>query len=107
MVSAPGTPHKAYHVGSRVWVPASSGGTVGSGQGAKGQEKFGGNWVTAWAKGHVTKLLEKDGDLELEVQVEEEDGRMVSKLDPESCPLQNERDDDVEDLTASDFLHEP
>ena len=42
----------------------------------------------------------------LAVQIQKEDGSTVA-LSSADCPLQNERDDTVDDLVKSDFLHEP
>ena len=42
----------------------------------------------------------------LAVQIQKEDGSTVA-LSSAECPLQNERDDTVDDLVKSDFLHEP
>lgn len=39
-------------------------------------------------------------------QVQTEEGTTIT-LPPLDCPLQNERDDTVDDLVKSDFLHEP
>jgi hypothetical protein len=64
--------------------------------------------VSGWVKGSVTRVREegRKGD-EVLLDIQTEEGRVLSGLSPDSCPLQNERDDAVEDLTASDFLHEP
>ena len=43
------------------------------------------------------------GEVVLEVQTDL--GTQI--LRPSECPLQNERDDTVDDLVKSDFLHEP
>ena len=40
------------------------------------------------------------------MQITTEDGA-TPMLPPAECPLQNERDDTVDDLVKSDFLHEP
>lgn len=44
--------------------------------------------------------------LPVNVQVQTEEGIIIT-LPPLDCPLQNERDDVVDDLVKSDFLHEP
>ena len=49
-------------------------------------------------------IAQRDGDLALTVRTE--DGAMLDALASECC-LQNERDDTVDDLVRSDFLHEP
>ncbi|KAK9796643.1 hypothetical protein WJX73_007169 [Symbiochloris irregularis] len=83
----------AYHPGCPVWVPEKA-------QGPDGNLK-----AARWLKGKVVSLVRgPDGTGLLEVQTEE--GTTVT-LAPLECPLQNERDDTVDDLVKSDFLHEP
>ena len=64
-----------------------------------------GNKKTAgWVKGRVVaERKDAAGNLELEVRTDA--GKQLLK--PAECPLQNERDDTVDDLVKSDFLHEP
>ena len=85
---------QAYHTGSQVWVPE------------KGLEQgLGKQKVVRWVKGRVTGTgKDAAGDTVLTVQTEE---GAVRELQPSECPLQNERDDTVDDLVKSDFLHEP
>lgn len=84
---------QAYHEGSPVWVPErSEGGLV--------KQKVG-----RWVKGVVLRTgTAPDGSFKVLVQTEEGHQREFS---PNELPLQNERDDTVDDLVKSDFLHEP
>ena len=58
-----------------------------------------------WVKGQVVELgAGPNGSPLIEVQTEEGARLSVAALE---CPPQNERDDTVDDLVKSDFLHEP
>lgn len=85
----------AHHVGSLVWVPEKGvDGTL-----------FRSKKVARWVRGRVAALRPgADGQLALEVATEE---GVTHVLPPGEAPLQNERDDTVDDLVKSDFLHEP
>ena len=85
----------AHHVGSLVWVPEKGvDGTL-----------FRSKKVARWVRGRVAALRPAaDGQPQLEVVTEEGAAHM---LPPGEAPLQNERDDTVDDLVKSDFLHEP
>ena len=84
---------QAYHEGSPVWVP------LGLESGPSKQK------VGRWVKGVVIKAVTlPDGTFGVTVQTE--DGH-IQQLSAEDLPLQNERDDTVDDLVKSDFLHEP
>ena len=84
---------QAYHAGSPVWVPE------GLEQGP-GKQKVG-----RWVKGTVLKAgTAANGAFSVTIQTEE--GSIREHL-TEDLPLQNERDDTVDDLVKSDFLHEP
>ena len=85
----------AHHVGSLVWVPEKGvDGTL-----------FRSKKVARWVRGRVAALRPgADGQPALEVATEE---GAVHVLPPGEAPLQNERDDTVDDLVKSDFLHEP
>ena len=84
----------AYHVGAQVWVPVKS---PADALGRKGAAR--------WVKGRVTAVsTEKNGTSLVEVQTDENHNLTLKAAD---CPLQNERDDTVDDLVKSDFLHEP
>ena len=55
----------------------------------------------------ITKREDDGNDGEsLLLQVKTEDGTLLESLSSDCC-LQNERDDTVDDLVRSDFLHEP
>lgn len=84
----------AYHAGAQVWVPV------------KGPpDALGRKGAARWVKGRVTVVsTEKNGTSLVEVLTEE---NQVLTLKAADCPLQNERDDTVDDLVKSDFLHEP
>lgn len=61
--------------------------------------------VARWVRGRVAGLRAgADGQALLEVVTEE---GAKHTLAPAEAPLQNERDDTVDDLVKSDFLHEP
>ena len=61
--------------------------------------------VARWVRGRVAGLRAgADGQALLEVVTEE---GAKHALAPAEAPLQNERDDTVDDLVKSDFLHEP
>lgn len=84
---------QAYHEGSPVWVPEGL-------ESGLAKQKVG-----KWLKGAVVKAYNlPNGRLRILVQTENGDRR---ELSPEELPLQNERDDTVDDLVKSDFLHEP
>jgi len=85
----------AHHVGSLVWVPEKGvDGTL-----------FRSKKVARWVRGRVAALRPgADGQPGLEVVTEE---GATHVLAPADAPLQNERDDTVDDLVKSDFLHEP
>ena len=84
-----------YHVGAHVWVPLRP---AAEGLGAKRK-------ATVWAKGTV-KGVSKDASGTSVLELATEDGQRHC-LAAAECPLQNERDDTVDDLVKSDFLHEP
>lgn len=82
----------AHQVGSEVWVPNSlqPGGKGGSG----------------WARGRVTQLLTAvSGEAIGLMRVSMEEG-WESKVQASDCYLVNERDDTLDDLVKSDYLHE-
>ena len=83
---------QAHHVGSLVWVPERNA------LDAQGHKKAAG-----WIKGRVVAEKKKAGETLLDVQTD----AGILTLPPAECPLQNERDDTVDDLVKSDFLHEP
>ena len=84
----------AYHVGAQVWVPVRA---PADALGRKGAAR--------WVKGRVTAVsTERNGISLVEVQTEENHNLTLKAAE---CPLQNERDDTVDDLVKSDFLHEP
>ncbi|KAK9837064.1 hypothetical protein WJX84_005883 [Apatococcus fuscideae] len=86
---------QAHHVGASVWVPERL-----SGEGPNTKRK-----AARWVKGQVIFVGQnKANELVLEVQTEEVG---TAQYYPAECPLQNERDDTVDDLVKSDFLHEP
>ena len=85
---------QAYHIGSLVWVPERS-----------PEQGLGKQKVLRWVKGQVAAVGRNSaGETVLSVQTEE---GLVREHRPEDLPLQNERDDTVDDLVKSDFLHEP
>ncbi|KDD74293.1 myosin head (motor domain) protein, partial [Helicosporidium sp. ATCC 50920] len=88
---------QAYHVGSNVWIPVLE---VGHGTTVDGSKRK----TTQWHRGVVESLSRQNGQLVLEVACE--DGARRATPESSAC-MQNERDDTVDDLTRSDFLHEP
>ena len=62
--------------------------------------------ITGWMQGTVKKVLKKISADESLLLVTTEDGGEI-EISSSECPLQNERDDTVDDLVRSDFLHEP
>ena len=85
--------HQAHHIGSLVWAPERTG------TDAQGNKRAAG-----WVKGRViAERKDAAGEVVLEVQTD----LGTQTLRPPECPLQNERDDTVDDLVKSDFLHEP
>ncbi|KAI3425379.1 hypothetical protein D9Q98_009143 [Chlorella vulgaris] len=89
-----------YHPGSQVWVPVVE--TV-SGATADGTNK---RQVTHWRRA-VVQGVHKQPSGEPLLDVVTEDEQEMAGLPAGSCCLQNERDDTVDDLVKSDFLHEP
>jgi myosin-5 len=88
-----GAPTQAHHVGSLVWAPEQN---VTDAQGRKK--------AAGWVKGRVVaERKSTSGQAILDVQTDSG----IFTLTPAECPLQNERDDTVDDLVKSDFLHEP
>lgn len=85
---------QAYQIGSQVWVPE------------KGLDQaLGKQRVLRWVKGVVESSAKDAGDKTV-LTVRTEEGA-VREHKPDELPLQNERDDTVDDLVKSDFLHEP
>ena len=84
----------AYHVGAQVWVPVKG-----------AQDLTGKRGAGRWVKGRVISIsTDRNGINIIEVQTEEMQELALKASD---CPLQNDRDDTVDDLVKSDFLHEP
>ena len=92
-ITVQGSSSQAYHEGSPVWVPEAS------------ESGFKKQKVGRWVKGVVLRGgVDPDGMFRVTVQTEE---GSVGQYCPDDLPLQNERDDTVDDLVKSDFLHEP
>lgn len=84
----------AYHAGAQVWVPLKG-----------AQDLTGKRGAGRWVKGRVVSIsMDRNGINIIEVQTEEMQELALKASD---CPLQNDRDDTVDDLVKSDFLHEP
>ena len=86
---------EVHHVGSAIWVPEKG---VADAAGIKQK-------AARWVKGRVV-AVGKNAAKETVLTVQTEEGA-THELKPADCPLQNERDDTVDDLVKSDFLHEP
>eukprot|EP00208_Stichococcus_sp_RCC1054_P002079 CAMPEP_0206143610 /NCGR_PEP_ID=MMETSP1473-20131121/21153_1 /ASSEMBLY_ACC=CAM_ASM_001109 /TAXON_ID=1461547 /ORGANISM="Stichococcus sp, Strain RCC1054" /LENGTH=1690 /DNA_ID=CAMNT_0053539093 /DNA_START=726 /DNA_END=5798 /DNA_ORIENTATION=+ len=90
--AADGPELRAHEVGSEVWLPEAlqPGGRGGSG----------------WARGRVAALLPGQyGETGGVVRVDAEDG-WSADVPARNCHLVNERDDTLDDLVKSDYLHE-
>lgn len=86
---------QAYHIGSQVWIPERS-----QQLGPDGKPR-----PARWVKGTVVAVqTDPAGTAVVEVETEEGAKHTMPAVE---CPLQNERDDTVDDLVRSDFLHEP
>eukprot|EP00884_Botryococcus_braunii_P001103 jgi/Botrbrau1/10994/Bobra.0234s0017.1 len=85
----------AYHPGTLVWV-----GEKAVTEGPAHLKK-----AARWVKGRV-ESVSKNGPDEVILVVKTEEGG-TRQLTAAECPLQNPRDDTVDDLVKSDFLHEP
>jgi hypothetical protein len=85
----------AYHPGTLVWV-----GEKAIMDGPAHLKK-----AARWVKGRVDSVA-KTGPDGVTLVVTTEEGA-TRNLTPAECPLQNPRDDTVDDLVKSDFLHEP
>jgi hypothetical protein len=85
----------AYHPGTLVWV-----GEKAIMDGPAHLKK-----AARWVKGRVDSVT-KSGPDGVTLVVTTEEGA-TRNLTPAECPLQNPRDDTVDDLVKSDFLHEP
>lgn len=111
---------QVYHEGSQVWLPIHE--VVNSLAGSNSKKNS-----TQWKRGRVEvrrtfflvsykyqrgimpelkmQAIEGDGsDVTLSVRTED---NIVATVPAVDCCLQNERDDIVDDLVKSDFLHEP
>ena len=97
MAPAPAAASSAHIPGSAVWV------ADGGDHGAAGTAISAARPLKAarWTAGVVTSVG-PGGVLTVEV----EDGRTLT-VPAEACPLQNTRDDALDDLVRADFLHEP
>ncbi|KAI7836877.1 hypothetical protein COHA_009277 [Chlorella ohadii] len=87
-----------FHAGSQVWVPIE---TV-AGLAPDGSKKK----QRTWQRG-VVEVVHQQPTGELLLDVRTEQGQQLEGLPAADCCLQNERDDTVDDLVKSDFLHEP
>jgi hypothetical protein len=87
----------AHHVGSAVWVAEGGDG----GETAIGGAPLRPKTPTRWVRGTVRAVTPAG------LTVETEDGSVIEGAHPDACPLQNTRDDALDDLVRADFLHEP
>ncbi|KAL4420012.1 hypothetical protein ABPG75_007110 [Micractinium tetrahymenae] len=86
-----------FHAGSQVWVPVEAAARTGANDKRR---------AVHWRRG-VVQVVHKQADGEPLVDVMTEEGQELAGLPAGDCCLQNERDDTVDDLVKSDFLHEP
>ena len=96
----------ACHVGSAVWVAEGTGSASEGGPAVPSSRKKPGRWL----KGTVVAVGGGGGGAASSARtltVETEDGRTLSGVPESDCPLQNSRDDTLDDLVRADFLHEP
>jgi len=91
----------ACHVGSAVWVAEGTGSASEGGPAVPSSRKKPGRWL----KGTVVAVGGTASSRTL--TVETEDGRTLAGVPEPDCPLQNSRDDTLDDLVRADFLHEP
>ena len=91
-----GASDDAYHVGAAVWVADGLPKATPSGRALP----------TTWLQARVTGVEGPPGDRVL--ALETDDGRAaLTRVRAADCPLQNARDDTLDDLVRADFLHEP
>ena len=98
----------ACHVGSAVWVAEGTGSASEGGPAVPSSRKKPGRWL----KGTVVAVggggaAASSSSSSRTLTVETEDGRTLAGVPESDCPLQNSRDDTLDDLVRADFLHEP
>lgn len=95
----------ACHVGSAVWVAEGTGSASEGAPAVPSSRKKPGRWlkgtVVAVGGGAASSSSART------LTVETEDGRTLAGVPESDCPLQNSRDDTLDDLVRADFLHEP
>ena len=98
----------ACHVGSAVWVAEGMGSASEGGPAVPSSRKKPGRWLkgTVVAVGGGAAAAAASSSSRT-LTVETEDGRTLAGIPESDCPLQNSRDDTLDDLVRADFLHEP
>lgn len=91
----------ACHVGSAVWVAEGTGSSSAGAPAVPASRKKPGRWLKA------TVVAVGGAPTSRTLTVETEDGRTLEGVPESDCPLQNSRDDTLDDLVRADFLHEP
>lgn len=89
---------QAFHEGSQVWVPVVEFISSTTADGSKRK-------VNHWKQAVVQNIVKQPSGNPL-LQAKTYNGQLL-ELHASDCCLQNERDDTVDDLVKSDFLHEP
>lgn len=100
--------HDVFHPGSLVWALPDA-----SAKGIQKDTNKGKSYTRSedcrkdgfWRRG-VVESVSGDGNDPVAVLVKFENGE-ISMVKAAECFLQNDRDDNVDDLVRSDFLHEP
>ena len=95
----------ACHVGSAVWVAEGTGSLAEGGPAVPSSRKKPGRWLKGTVVAVGTGGASNSSSRSL--TVETEDGRTLAGVPESDCPLQNSRDDTLDDLVRADFLHEP
>ena len=96
----------ACHVGSAVWVAEGTGSASEGGPAVPSSRKKPGRWLKGTVVG-VSGGAAAASSSSRTLTVETEDGRTLAGVPESDCPLQNSRDDTLDDLVRADFLHEP
>ena len=96
----------ACHVGSAVWVAEGMGSASEGGPAVPSSRKKPGRWLKGTVVG-VSGGAAPASSSSRTLTVETEDGMTLAGVPESDCPLQNSRDDTLDDLVRADFLHEP
>jgi len=100
--------HDVFQAGSLVWALPDTGskGVVKDAKKIESQIRIDSSREDGFWRRGVVENVSRDGNDSVVVLVKFENGE-ASIVKAADCFLQNERDDNVDDLVRSDFLHEP